>query len=452
MLRMKPLIVYVALALLFSIVLIGCGAAQYPMVTSLGDLRSERRISESEVFFFQEIITLDGSNPTQLVGRPIHYGKPYVGIPSQVVGNALDLVFPLWTDGDLNPSTAFPMEHVKIDADKDFTTEVRNDTYRRIGSCQSPGEAVVRAIAGQIDKVQMHTLSLVDLRLQLAQALVKGEPDTVVNPLRDKINEKRNEIAVGRENIHKLISGERVDGINAQAPAGSGILIVRWASSEEGGLSIDAGDAFGKGGFQASRRRSGYVILGGIEISQLVVGQDLLRDLHEVYSGDDPSLEALRQMLQSRKLGFTTFTLKAKDIAYASDLQAEFAAYIRAELSKDTMTGITELDKVTVQAELRQAADLSNIGALPALSWSTEQVLFGEKILPSRATDTSGNLKSLSPEFDRDSTPVTPSPNAIKGWSTIYSVVAIPKHKMLHSLKMVYTPNDKLQQSTRFDD
>ncbi len=473
----KPHRLYIALASLLATGLVGCGAAQYPMVTSLGDLRSERRLSESYDFYFEEIITLDGTNPTQMVGRPIHYGKPYEGIPTQLVNAVFKPIWPLWQDRDLNPSTAFPMEHVKP-ADSTKPDDDRNDTYRRIGWCDSPGQRIVREIAKEIDKVQVYTLALVDLRIQLAQAQLKDEGDDALEQIRSEITKVRENIVTGRANIHKLLNGQNTNDFTftdkEKKNKGTGILIVRWAASETGGLSLNAGDDFGSGSFQAGRRRSGYVVLGGITVSQLVVGNDLLRDLRMLHAGEIKGLETMKKMLDSRKLGLTMFVLRAKDIAYASDLQAEFAARLNAQLSKSNLSGVTKLDKITIQAELAQAADLSNIGALPGLNWRTKPYKLGYQLMPDQTFDAPKNKKNAKgDEGDEGDKPVDAGDDAAKldgdrkqgkeqftatlnvlspekktkidevitinesvedSWSTIYSVVAYPKQDMLRRL------------------
>ncbi len=405
----------------------GCGPVNYPMATSLGDLRSERRISESDEFYFQEIITLDGSNPTQLVGRPIHYGQPYIGLPSRVIGFGLSLVFPLWAEGDLNPSTAFPLEHVNEKSER------KNDTYRRIGWCKSPGSKTVRSIARKIDEVQIHALELVELRLQLAQAKVRNSPAADITALRQKIDTKRNEIRTARGAIHDLLVGTNVHNVNVPnaVDEDAGVIIVRWSTAQEGGASADAGSAFGQVNVYAAKRKSGYVVLGGIEIAQLVIGEDLLNDLSAAFNNKDEfTSDSIRKLLKQSKLGLTTYTLKSKDIAYSSDLQAEVSAYLKAVISKANLSGATSFDTLTIEAEYAQAADLSNIGALPALTWKTEQYIFGKRLLNANESVSSGtaSLQALTPE------PAGAAGTPIEGWSTIYSVVAIPKPATLKYL------------------
>lgn len=488
-------------ALVMAGALAGCGEAKYPLVTSLGDLRSERRISESEAFYFQEIITLDGSNPSQIVGRPLHYGSPYIGLPSQFIGAILHAIFPLWDSDDLNPSTAFPLEHLvdgvyeeeiskfkkkkeeglraeyrdkqkaaesdprlddaskkkeaKDKLEKELNKKLeevrkqvpadglKNDSYRRIGWCPSPGGATVRSIARIIDDIQGLTLELVDLRMQLAQAQVNKETADAKKALRASIEKKRTAIRDERKKIHDLLTGTDQKGEKVEMAAGvdAGVMIVRWAASEEGGLSVDAGEGFGSGAIQGARRRSGYVILGGLEVSQLVIGQDLLEDLRRMFNGEGISFKVIMDLLKKERLGLTTFTLKAKDIAYASDRQAEFAARLKAVLSKSQLSGATKLDTITIEAEYAQAADLSNIGVLPALQWKIEPYRFGERVLTKDldSVDPSQRLHFLSPEVE----PAAGGEDLRKigGFSTIYSVVAIPKKRMLKSLKEVERPS-----------
>ncbi len=538
-----------ALCILALMCLCVVGCEQHPMVTSLGDLRSERRVSESDAFYFQEIITLDGSNPTQQVGRPIHYGRPYVGLPTKVAEWALHPIWPLWPEGDLNPATAFPIEI------GDSAIPSQSHTYVRTGSCETPGAVVVRDIAMLIDQVQIETLGLVELRVQLAQALNKepcpsktnavaqsddsakpqkkaetdekgGDADspavkndaggqsrsggvnasseatgvkkppakvTTFDPiqkLRDDISAKRDKIAGLRKQLHYRMSGKDKDGnpINAAGadPDESdinrtGVMIVRWAAASSGGAGADAGKDILKADVQASRRQSGYVILGGIEISQLVVGHDMYEQIVKAYAPDTSiplkdKDKIIREMLDNQSLGITIYTLKAKDIAYASDLQTDFNARLNATLSKKNLKNLQNIDSVTLRAELAHAADFSNIGALPALSWKTRPVGFKDRMLPDSfnryeldrllkarqslknelATEqfTDSEMDEKNKQIDQLDTAIEaigPNPEYLKeqmhavsalsgslepgihadgrleGWSTIYSVVAIPK-------------------------
>lgn len=489
----------IAMVVLCIVQLAGCD--QHAMVTSLGDLRSERRISESDAFYFQEIVTLDGTNPTQQVGRPIHYGKPYVGLPSQVIGDVLHLVWPLWASNDLGPSTAFPIEIGNSKAPDQPHTYIRTVTYA------SPGRPVVREIASLIDQIQVESLALADLRIQLAQAQYAdkgktqaqsngktnqlngmtsmqsqpgqadtsdqaetGQPDaqsesadgesdqsdaankdktadgdktdqkdnnnkkteqstdtpaqtSPTNPitdLRNKIEQRRNNIATLRKTLHNLLNGKDKDGNpiadtgnsnGAVDPNTTGVMIVRWAAEGSGGFNADAGDIL-SAGTQGSHRRSGYVILGGIRVSQLVLGSDLYREIVDDYTWREGSNEdtprqemqnsvdrakIIQELLQHESLGITMYTLKAKDIAYASDLQADFSAQLMAAFDKSGVKALKSIDSVTIRAELAQATDFSNIGALSNPTWDTQPIQFHTRMLPADI----GKLKKDRDDLER---------------------------------------------------
>jgi len=431
---------------------VGCGSRQYPMVTSLGDLRSERRISESETFEFQEVITLDGSNPTQQVGRPIHYGSPRVSFPGKVLAGTIRLVWPLWEIGDLNPSTAIPIEFgPNPTTPGNGTSTPGGGTYVRVGYCESPGGAVVREIARHIDEVQVLTLGLVDLQAQLAQARINEEDSATLDKIRTKISDQREKISEKRKGLHNLMIGKTADGA-ADLPdvkdddgndikiEDTGVMIVRWATAEKGGIGLDAGDSIGSAGFNKTRRQSGYVILGGIEVSQLVAGSDLYRGLVCAYAkrgglSAQPHELIFGEMLHQGSLGLTMYTLKAKDIAYASDLQTDFAARLEANLSKSNLKGIADIDSLMLKAELAQAADFSNMGALPSLTWWTKPYELYARMLPSDSNKSSksnmhGSLVGLTADPDADK-----NAKQLEGWSTIYSVSGIPKRSELKRAK-----------------
>ena len=414
---------------------VGCGSTNRPMATSMGDMRAERRISGDDLFEYHEIITLDGSNPSTHVGQTIYYGRPYVGLPSKLIRRTGGLVFPLWSRRDLNPSTAaFPIKHVdnefsptrldledaaernkwtkaefaevakaehlaQIRADK---SGLKNDTYVEHREYVSPGRDVVAEIAEKIETIQQLELNKVSFELDLIKAQGIENNDTAIQAIQASIDTAATAIATKRGELQTLMKG-KVAGVN-----NAGVLIIRWATDQEQGLSLDAGDLF-KGGLDVGESRSGYLILGGVRFSSLVLGEDFLRTVG--YQLDDSdSIPILKNMIKRRMVGVTKYMISAQHVAYVSDLQTKLNAQFTANISKTALKNLDSIDQIKLQYALSAVGSFNNMGQLGEPAVTKPAYVFG-------APDKSG-IKDQ--------------------WMPIYSVIAVPKPVLFRKIETAF--------------
>eukprot|EP00752_Nemacystus_decipiens_P016928 g15156.t1 len=436
------------------------------MATSMGDMRAERRISGDNLFMYNEIITLDGTNPSSHVGQTIYYGRPYIGYVSQILQKTGGLIFPLWSRRDLNPSTAaFPISHgnpedrpgameakpgaapnnagkEKVDQPRELSkwemarlrneedrkkhelaiasglSGLKNDTYIEHREYSSPERDVVAKIAAKIEKIQQHELTKIGLELQLIRAESAEEIDEdAIKTIRTAIGVEVKAIADGRTELQDFMitAAEKKPVAAAAGPGekkgqgnGVGILIIRWATDTEQGLSLDVGEIF-DGSLSTKESKSGYLVLGGIRFSSLVLGEDFLRTISYKMSNQNDD-QLFTRMLRRGMVGITKYMISAEHVAYVSDLQTELNAQFKADLGKSTLKALDEIDQIKIQYALSTVGSFNNIGQLGDPEVTRPPYVFGKKI-GEKETD----------ENDR--------------WMPIYSVIAAPKKNLYDKLK-----------------
>lgn len=395
----------------------------------MGDMRAERRVSGDGLFKYHEIITLDGSNPATHVGQSIYYGQPHVAFPSRVLRKVGALVFPLWSQRDLNPSTAaFPIEHRADLFDKEYQTIVnnpkttkrekaiairckhltaidgdksglKNDTYVERRTYMSPGREVVAAVAAQLEKIQRHEVDRISLELDLVKARSKKDNETAVKAIQDSIATKVGSIATERATLQDLLTSD------VAGKPKSGIMIIRWATDEEKGLSLDAGEIF-KGGLEKSQSRSGYLVIGGVRFSSLVLGEDFLRTMgYQLNSGSE--IPRLTRMIEKGMVGITKYMISAQHVAYVNDLQTQLNAQFSANISKKMLKDLSSIDQIKIQYALSTIGSFNNTGQLGDAEVTQKPYVFG----------------GPNPELLKDE------------WMPIYSVIAMPKGTLLDRIR-----------------
>lgn len=440
-----PRLFVVSLSILIVTALVGCGKSR-PMATSMGDMRAERRVSGDRLFNYQEIITLDGSNPATHVGQTVYFGQPHIGYPSQLIRGVGKLVFPLWSQRDLNPSTAaFPIVYrseqfdpellnlqqaVRAKADTEAKKQVKregaktlkarhlqavqcgksglkNDTYIERREYKSPGRSVVAKVAAKIETIQRHELIKIGLELELIKAESIEDNDEAVKALRTLIKTATAKITEERGKLQDLLTTD-VAGTTK-----SGILIIRWATDEEQGLSLDAGEIF-NGGLKTSKSRSGYLVLGGVRFSSLVLGQDFIRTVgYQLHAEEIPRLA---KMIEQRMVGITKYMISAKHVAYVSDLQTQLNAQFSANISKDMLKKLSSIDQIKLQYALSTIGNFNNMGQLGDPEVEKLPYVFGGPDTDKREGD----------------------------WMPIYSVIAMPKSTLFRSIEKNFGEEAKL--------
>lgn len=190
------------------------------------------------------------------------------------------------------------------------------------------GEAGVKAYRDSLEDLQLTVAQLIEIEAANnrmeddentpPQALVESQ--NAAKALADEVTEKSTELAKESRDLN--------------------IFVFRWAGSKSGNANGSFGGSFLSGSTAANSTTGGLVIVGGLHVSQLLIGDDF-----ETTIGKQPDAAKV-----------ATLTMAADYLLYAAD--SSLSAALEASLETDLKTLSKELSPETKVA-LRAYASIS---------------------------------------------------------------------------------------------
>lgn len=358
------------LAAALAVLTLSCSSARPPLRTALVDLTGESRTVR--VY------------PSSLSPFPIALHKQAVSI-----GGLLNIP-------DVGQEFEFPGHN-------DVTTAVGIavvQSYRLIGEADmdASGEMVPK-VRRQLEEVQSLALEASLLTTQVAQSranLAQREDARLAAELarlethRDKLE---SDLRIASDLLRDL----------ASTP---GIIVARWDSTERGGFSALLERLASFGG-ESEARRSGFVILGGLRVVSLALGEDFWWLLNNLRPHEKAHIE---------KIGITTQLIQARDVAYTSDVLVRQGAQLRAQLSR--VRG-ARVDSARIESYWSFVGQYSNAGVLPRVVWKREPFCAVCTMdLPGLAKPED---RALQAHFEVEHKPLDPA--SYQGWRTVSATI-----------------------------
>lgn len=312
------------------LVLAGCSLQRGPIRTSLVDVTGESRSISVYTHWFSPFPVAVHRQATSIGGL---LQMPDVGQQFQFSG------------GD-DVTTAIGVAVVQ--------------SYRLIGESDTPGSACspkeswsrVQDVRDALERVQTYALDATILAAEvqmLREQSAKGDDDL----LKSALDKKSASLAAKERALESAKNDLRVA---AKTP---GIVIARWSASGSAGASGRFGSGVGAAA-SGSDARSGFVILGGLRVVTLVLGEDFWWLLNNLREHEKDHIESI---------GITTHLLQARDVAYLSDLSTTRSVTAAFDAVVRSGTGIDELKLAAYWSFVGQ---YSNSGNLGRITWKRE--------------------------------------------------------------------------------
>jgi hypothetical protein len=146
-------------------------------------------------------------------------------------------------------------------------------------------------------------------------------------------------------------------------------LITTWAS--EDAATADANvktspEATSTNGLSAAqqRKRKGVLVLGGLRVRSLVIGQDFKHMLHELRKREYGEIQTVAQM---SNVGITTLVIEAQHVAYISEMDLLQEVTLDFNISKaDLINKLTPEVQLQVASAITTAESVTNSAVLSA--------------------------------------------------------------------------------------
>lgn len=334
----------------------GCRTATRPISTSIEDLISESKPVAGPALEHHEVFSIGGVLPIPDVGLFYHYPS-HQRFPHQL--------------RTLPPGTA-----VGISRNQSY----RIETVMGANLATKEVDEVVEAIEG-VNQVVREAIALMLLKAQLQNTSGTTNHRAEVEALEKQIQLIDANVTVKLEIARKA----------ANRP---GIIVANWLVGHSKGSSLTAGNIAGLAASKNSRR-TGFVVLGGIRVSHLFLGDDLKRLVLNLQPEDRAVMS---------QVGVATYILQARHVRYVADLDLDAAIKAFVELSSTQLHQprnlISSLDKVRFERYVTSAARSRNQGSLEGAVRKLVQVDVGKEL----ATTT--NILS-----------------SVDGWQTVHAVL-----------------------------
>jgi hypothetical protein len=367
--------------------LAGCFAPETnrPISTSLEDLLAEGRHLKGPVLEHHEVFSIAGLLPVPNVGAFYHYP------PHQR--------FPYW-GRPIPPGALIGLS--------------RHTTFRIVGETANvPTADQVKAAADSLNTLREEVRQAISLEVQAAVAraqFARHQDPSQRMRLRERISTLE---AESREQSQAVASARRAAD---SAVSAEGLLIADWATERRSRTSVKAGP-LGELSRKGERTHSGFIVLGGLRVSLLHIGDDVKDIFFQLQR---------EERLAFRFAGFTTYLLQAKHVRYSTalDIEAEVEAYLQFRpegLGIDDV--IREIDKIKLRGFFATAGAFSNRGSIGDLTWTSERINPREArvgLAVNPVVERSLNSPLVASPDDAQSIPYP------QGWKTVQAVFTSP--------------------------
>ncbi len=335
-----------------SMLLAACGPL--PIHTSFDTLTNETSKRSSEFLTYSTFVSLSGIVPqhgTQLLFHQPDLTDNKPSSPSFAVGISPTRSFVTerkfaMTTGKTKDAAANLAENAKAVRDiRDGLEQARLHSVglaavrTRLGAAQSLATRIGATKAGDEDAKQMKAL-LGDSVIGDDGKVVKAEVDKAVASIQKE--EKELEVSVS-----KALAAAK------SRAAQSNVVITRWAQEKRSKLSAFLSEAFAFSG-QGHEVKSGTLIFGDFRVVSLYTGDDLL----DMLRSSPQSVKA-----QIDNVGITTFSVKARHMAYIADMDIEKAVALRLNLTQEQLANLSTTFSnlnADVSASYGVSTDVSN--------------------------------------------------------------------------------------------
>jgi len=162
-----------------------------------------------------------------------------------------------------------------------------------------------------------------------------------------------------------------------------GLMILRWSASSDDSVTAevgDAGDATDTAGGaganvtgRATLKRTGYTVLGGLRISSLLIGDDLIAACKRTEGGkfDD-------------NFKFITTAIAARHIVYSNGFES--VRRLQADINFNAQKlSLSSVDKARLSLSLASALDIGNMGTIGSVTWTLQAITHTQSGLPAIA-------------------------------------------------------------------
>lgn len=345
--NLLKLIVVVSLFLEFC----SCATTEnkYPITTSLDELHgevSDQVLKDSQI----RLVSIAGLLPDATVGLSHWYRKEKTGMAA--VGRTASIAE--LQDGDY-------ITRLEI-ASNATLTDLTN-------------------IQGDIETAYMLTGKSIAQTIDL-DYLTQSNCEEKDSAMRTEINSKIKELQASLENLHMELSEYRIKIMEKMAQAG-GIIIITWENTQSSNYGMKL---LSKIGYNSTSQRkiSGYAILSGIRLSQLMLGTESINNLQNESFG--------------KYFYMNSIVLQSENIIYSAtlDLESEIIANLDADINDFKKIDLSKGANVKIDILLQSLTSLSNRGCLGKSDWS---------IIP---MSNFSSLEDLANDSD--------------GWKTIYTL------------------------------
>lgn len=341
-----------AVAGILSVVASGLGACSSlpPMSTSLVDLTFETKYHADPLFPSSQIVGINGLVPSPDVGLNYYYPpKP----------NWWER---LWGAEDTPPYAAIAVS--------------RDHSFRMVGTLPDGPKAQeqVADVRFRLETIAQLTSKQASLLGRIAALTAVMEKDstgeggdtradgTDVEARLQKLRQQRDDCE------DELV--EARDGLADYLKENPGVLIARWTAKKEGSAEAKAGE-LGSLTSAWSSAQDGFVILGGIRVSMLAIGDDFAQMVARM-------APSAREEFKSSVM--TTHVLQAKCVAYvaAHDFNQEYE--LVAKVAEEALGGANldtlAIGRIELQLAIAQWASIGNSATFGPVEWKKEPFCF----------------------------------------------------------------------------
>lgn len=344
---------------------VGCQDA--PLSTSLTDLVAESNDYAVDPYIdFHEKVAINGLLLQPQVGGHWYTAKPAWWAPMA---------------GGRRASPAFGLGVSRCHSDPSFVLIgeaqvgriVEQGTQKKFKSsaCSADIAAMVAEVCSAIDKIQLLTLRAVALTAKIAAArAVESRPfgegsaaPTLVLLGADFARAQNQVEALEKERLG--VEEELSTALKAYHDSlhkTQGLVVARWTLNRRAEAEVSTAAA--SVATHSDGQVSGYVVLGGLQVSALYVADDVMMYAKMMKDAFDEKFN---------HIDITTYLVQAKSVAYtnALDLTSSIAAMVNVSASSIAQGGLSlsELDRVRMRAYIATARSLDNTGSVPAIEW-----------------------------------------------------------------------------------
>ncbi len=321
-----------AIMILSTSILAGCGSSSPNMITSFKDMTQQVSREGGSKVDQNRILSITGQMSQAFPGQLMHYNKKR-GV-----------------------STAFGLTD--------------SHSYLQIKTIKAPDDAEKKMICvrNAIQKAQTAGNKFVEKRMallsQAAMKLTIDDKDFPDSFLADS------SIVAAEETMNQAIQDA------SEAIKDSGLIIVRWQSKNEESARIKT--SIGGYGSDSTGFTSGYAIFAGLREITLFVGPDVKNQSNDLAKNWDwfiTESPLIERMKLNKYIRITTYTLQSQHVLYLQDQNSSVSKEFLASLdfSKGSaLSLIQSLSKVEISKSYQKVQSLSNQGFLGCPTWTRQ--------------------------------------------------------------------------------